>query len=404
MKNITIIGSTGSVGTQTLDVIREYPDDFKVVGLSCYKNIEKLEKQIKEFSPYAVAVVNEESAEKLRKKVDIDVYSGPKGLKEIAKLEYSDGLVTSVVGSAGIEPTIEAIKSGKKIYLANKETLVAAGPIVMKTAKKYEVEIIPIDDELAAIHQCLRCGRKSEVEKFILTCSGGPFRGMKRKDLESVTVEEALKHPSYKMGKKTTIDSATLMNKEKPKLTDLIKLAEKIKDKNLREKTIELLKEPKLSSKWNYKASDFEKIPAWIGAHHNYEGGLIEHTLSVTELSLMVAEYLKNRYQKNINLDYIIAGALLHDIGKLFEIVEREGGYDFTNFLVDHVRLGGAELYSRGFPEEVVHIVFAHAGGDVPRTIEAKIIDFIDNLDSTIESFGKEAQQLIYLLGDSLNV
>jgi len=188
------------------------------------------------------------------------------------------------------------------------------------------------------------------------------------------------------------------------KLNDLIKIAEEIKDRSLREKTIELLKDPKLSSGWNYKASDIEKIPAWIGAHHDYEGGLIEHTLSVTELSKMVSEYLKNRYKKDINIDFVIAGALLHDIGKLFEIKEAKNGFEFNEFIVDHNRVGGAEMYARGFPEEVVHIVFAHAGGNVPRTMEAKIVDFIDNLDSTIESFGNENQQLIYLLGDKLNV
>ncbi|MCD6477562.1 MAG: HD domain-containing protein [Candidatus Aenigmarchaeota archaeon] len=192
--------------------------------------------------------------------------------------------------------------------------------------------------------------------------------------------------------------------KDKPKLKDLIELAEKIKDKDLREKTIELLKDPKLSNNWEYKATNIERVPAWIGAHHDYAGGLIEHTLSVTELSIMAANYLKERYDKKINMDFVIAGALLHDIGKLFEMREENNEFKFNEFLIDHIRLGGSELYARGFPEEVVHIVFAHAGGDVPRTIEAKIVDIMDNLDSTVESFGKETHSLIYLLGDSLNV
>ncbi len=189
---------------------------------------------------------------------------------------------------------------------------------------------------------------------------------------------------------------------EKPKLEDLIKIVEKIKDKDLREKTLELIKDPKLSSKWNYKACAFEKAPAWIGSHHYYEGGLLEHTISVAELSLKVAEYLEKKYKKGINFDYLIAGAVLHDIAKIFEMKEEDGKWSFTNFLIDHVRVGGAELYARGFPEEVVHIVMAHAGGDVPRTLEAKIVDMMDNLDTTFEGFGREVQQLVYLIGDSL--
>jgi len=188
----------------------------------------------------------------------------------------------------------------------------------------------------------------------------------------------------------------------KQKLEDLIRIVEKIKNEELRKKTLEMIKNPKLSNNWNYKASDFEKIPAWIGSHHYYEGGLLEHTISVTELSLKVAEYLEKRYKKGIKFDFLIAGAALHDIIKLFEIKEKDEKWAFSEFIIDHVRIGGAELYARGFPEEVVHIVMAHAGGDTPRTLEARIVDMMDNLDTTFEGFGAEAQQLIYLLGDSL--
>ena len=182
----------------------------------------------------------------------------------------------------------------------------------------------------------------------------------------------------------------------------LIKIVERIKNKKLREQTMELIKNPKLSGGWKYKAADLKKAPAWIGSHHYYDGGLLEHTTSVAELSIKVAEYLERKYKKGINIDFVIAGAVLHDIAKLFEMREEDGKWVFNDFLIDHVRTGGAELYARGFPEEVVHIVMAHAGGDTPRTLEAKIVDMMDNLDTIYESFGKEVQQLVYLLGDSI--
>lgn len=185
------------------------------------------------------------------------------------------------------------------------------------------------------------------------------------------------------------------------KLKDLLEIAKKIEDKDLREKTINFLKDPKLSTNWNYKASDFEKIPAWIGDHHNFEGGLLVHTISVTEICIKLAEHFKKTYNKKINLDFLIAGSILHDIAKVFEIKKSGNKLSFNNFILDHVRLGAAELYARNFPEEVVHIVGAHAGGDTPRTIEAIILDIADNIDTRIENFGKE-QSLIYLLGESL--
>lgn len=190
------------------------------------------------------------------------------------------------------------------------------------------------------------------------------------------------------------------MTKEKPKIDDLIKIAEKIKDKELREKTIKFLKEPKLSNGWNYKASNFEEIPAWIGDHHNYEGGLLEHTLSVTEICISLAKHFEKTYEKKINLDFLIAGALLHDIAKVFEIRKEGEKFTFNNFILDHVRLGAAELYARGFPEEVVHMVGSHGGGDTPRTIEAIILNTADILDTSIENFGKE-RPVFYFLGDN---
>lgn len=213
-KRIAILGSTGSVGTQALDVARNLETD--VLGLAANSNIDLLEKQIKEFRPRMVSVGSEPLAEELRKKIDsseTEIYYGAEGLKKIAAMEETDTVVTSVVGITGLIPTMEAIRKGKNIALANKETLVAAGQIVMNEAKKYGVEILPVDSEHSAIFQSLMGNNKKDVSKIILTASGGPFRGRKREELECVTLEQALKHPNWSMGSKITIDSATLMNK-----------------------------------------------------------------------------------------------------------------------------------------------------------------------------------------------
>ena len=213
-EKISILGSTGSIGTQTLDVARNLK--LKVAGLAAYRNINLLAEQIKEFKPEAVSVENEEKAEELYKIIqdnDVKIYYGLEGIKKIAVLDGVETVVTSVVGIAGLEPTIEAIESGKNIALANKETLVAAGHIIMSKAKEKNVKILPVDSEHSAIFQCLAGNDIKEVSKIILTASGGPFRGKKLHELGKVSKEEALKHPNWSMGKKITIDSATLMNK-----------------------------------------------------------------------------------------------------------------------------------------------------------------------------------------------
>lgn len=213
-KRISILGSTGSIGRQVLDVARNLKLD--VLGLSAASNIDLLEEQVYEFRPRAVSVLDEDLANELRyrlKGLDIEVYSGEEGIVKIAVMDETDTVVVSVVGIAGLIPTLEAINSGKDIALANKETLVTAGQLVIENAKKKGVKILPVDSEHSAIFQCLAGNNRNRIEKIILTASGGPFRGMKANELEYVTVEQALKHPNWKMGNKITIDSATLMNK-----------------------------------------------------------------------------------------------------------------------------------------------------------------------------------------------
>lgn len=216
MKNISILGSTGSIGTQTLDVVRKNKEKFNILGLSGNTNIDLLEKQIEEFNPTLVAVMNEEKALELKNRLKDDktkVVHGLDGLTAVATLEKVDVVVTSVVGMIGLVPTIKAIESKKDIALANKETLVTAGEIVMKKAKENGVSILPVDSEHSAIFQSLMGYKNEDIGRIILTASGGPFRGLKKEALENVTVKEALKHPKWNMGKKISIDSATLMNK-----------------------------------------------------------------------------------------------------------------------------------------------------------------------------------------------
>ena len=215
MKKIAILGSTGSIGTQTLEVVRENKD-IEVLGLAAGNNIKLLEEQIREFRPKLVAVWKVEKAKELReniKDLDVKVVSGMDGLIEIAVMEESEILVTAIVGMIGIRPTIEAIKAGKDIALANKETLVTAGHIIMPLAKEHNVAILPVDSEHSAIFQSLQGNKRSQLHKILLTASGGPFRGRKREDLWNIQVEDALKHPNWEMGRKITIDSSTLVNK-----------------------------------------------------------------------------------------------------------------------------------------------------------------------------------------------
>ena len=215
MRHISILGSTGSIGTQTLDVVREH-GDIKVSALSCGRNIKLLEKQAREFKPSLVSVWDKNDAEELRVKLadtDIKVSYGMEGLIESATIEDADMIVTAIVGMLGIRPTIAAIKAKKAIALANKETLVTAGHIIIPLAKEYGVPILPVDSEHSAIFQALNGEESRRIHKLLVTASGGPFRGKKREELENVQVEDALKHPNWSMGQKITIDSATLVNK-----------------------------------------------------------------------------------------------------------------------------------------------------------------------------------------------
>ena len=215
MKKIAILGSTGSIGTQTLDVVREHPDELSVVALAAGRNKEKLREQIREFHPKVVSLSEEKMALEMKKELDgtgIEVLCGMEGLMAVAGIEEAD-VVTAVVGMMGILPTMEAIRKGKDIALANKETLVTAGHLIMPMAREHHVSILPVDSEHSAIFQCLHGERQKDVDKILLTASGGPFRGKTLKDLENVTLEDALKHPNWSMGQKITIDSSTMVNK-----------------------------------------------------------------------------------------------------------------------------------------------------------------------------------------------
>ena len=215
MRKITILGSTGSIGTQTLDVVRENKD-ITVVGISAGKNIRLLEQQIREFSPRLAVVWDEEDARALQETVrdlSVKVAWGMEGLLELASMEEADLMVTAIVGMIGLRPTIAAIQAGKDIALANKETLVTAGHLIMPLAREKGVSILPVDSEHSAIFQALHGGKKAQVRKLLITASGGPFRGRSKKELEQVTPADALKHPNWDMGQKITIDSATLVNK-----------------------------------------------------------------------------------------------------------------------------------------------------------------------------------------------
>lgn len=215
MKKIAILGSTGSIGTQTLEVVREQKD-IEVVALACGSNVSLLEKQIREFHPRAVALWKEEDARELKQRISdlqVEVYHGMEGLITISTMEGYDTLVTAIVGMLGLRPTVAAIQSGKHIALANKETLVTAGHIIMPLAKAHQVSILPVDSEHSAIFQSIHGERQNKISKILLTASGGPFRGKKRSELSNIQVEDALKHPNWAMGRKITIDSSTMVNK-----------------------------------------------------------------------------------------------------------------------------------------------------------------------------------------------
>ena len=215
MKKIAILGSTGSIGTQTLDVVAEH-GDIEVVAMSCGRNISLFEKQIRQFRPKLVSVWSEEDAKRLKLKLadmDIIVENGMDGLIDVAVYKEAQILVTAIVGMLGIRPTIAAIKAGKDIALANKETLVTAGHIIIPLAKENNVSILPVDSEHSAIFQSLQGEQHNKINRILLTASGGPFRGYTLDELKDVKVEDALKHPNWSMGRKITIDSSTLVNK-----------------------------------------------------------------------------------------------------------------------------------------------------------------------------------------------
>ena len=215
MKKIAVLGSTGSIGTQTLEIVREQKD-IEVVALACGSNVSLLEKQIREFHPRAVALWKEEDASDLKQRISdlqVEVYHGMEGLITISTMEGYDTLVTAIVGMLGLRPTVAAIQSGKHIALANKETLVTAGHIIMPLAKAHQVSILPVDSEHSAIFQSIHGERQNKISKILLTASGGPFRGKKRSELSNIQVEDALKHPNWAMGRKITIDSSTMVNK-----------------------------------------------------------------------------------------------------------------------------------------------------------------------------------------------
>lgn len=216
MRTIALLGSTGSIGVNTLDLVRQFPDRFKIYGLVAGRNLELLAKQIKEFSPRCVAIKNEEDLSRLRGLIGrrrVEILWGEDGASAVATASEVEVVVAAIVGAAGLMPTLSAVKAGKEIALANKEALVMAGELFVEAAKKKGIRLLPVDSEHSAIFQCLEGNRRDEVDKLILTASGGPFLHTPLKRLDKVTVEQALKHPNWKMGRKITIDSATMMNK-----------------------------------------------------------------------------------------------------------------------------------------------------------------------------------------------
>ena len=216
MRTLSILGSTGSIGTQTLDIVRKSDGKLKVCAIAGGSNISLLEKQAREFLPKLVCVGDDSLKDDLQialNDTDIKVVSGKEGLTDVAVFEDADTVVTAIVGMMGIIPTINAIKAGKDIALANKETLVTAGHIIMPLAKEHNISILPVDSEHSAIFQCIQGEKASQIHKLIITASGGPFRGFTKDELKDVTLEQALNHPNWSMGKKITIDSATMVNK-----------------------------------------------------------------------------------------------------------------------------------------------------------------------------------------------
>jgi len=216
VRSIALLGSTGSIGVSTLDLVRQFPERFKIHGMVAGRNLKRLATQIKEFSPRCVAIKNEEDVPRLRRLIGknrVEIFFGEKGATKVATATEVEVVLAAIVGGAGLMPTLKAVRAGKEIALANKEALVMAGELFVNEAKQRGIRILPVDSEHSAIFQCLQGNRRDEVDKLILTASGGPFLRTPLKRLDKVTVEQALKHPNWKMGQKITIDSATMMNK-----------------------------------------------------------------------------------------------------------------------------------------------------------------------------------------------
>lgn len=216
MKNIILLGSTGSIGASTLDIVAKFPEQFSILGLAAGTNDEKLEEQVRVFHPKLVALSDPKAAKRLRARVadlSVEILEGPRGVEELAAHPESDLVISAIVGAAGLIPTLEAIRAGRRVALANKEPMVMVGELMQEEARKQHIPIFPIDSEHSAIFQCMEGHRKQDIQRIILTASGGPFWDHSLEDMQQATLQQALKHPNWKMGDKITIDSATLMNK-----------------------------------------------------------------------------------------------------------------------------------------------------------------------------------------------
>lgn len=286
-KRVVILGSTGSIGTQTLDVIRQYKDEFEVVGLACNSNILLLQKQIQEFKPKYVAVSDEKAAQRLPKG-DFTLFDGDLAITSLCTVE-TDILLNALVGIEGLSPTITALKFGTTIALANKETLVTGGDIVMKLAKDNNIDILPVDSEHSAIWQCLDFNKDKKIDKILLTASGGAFRGKTKNEIKNIRAQDALKHPTWNMGNKVTIDSATLMNKG-------LEVIEAMHLFNMSPKDIEIIvhKESIVHSMIQYKDGSIigqlsypdMKLPIQVALNYPKRGDYLFSPLSFKDLTL----------------------------------------------------------------------------------------------------------------------
>ena len=341
-KRVIILGSTGSIGTQTLDVIREYKDEFEVVGLACNTNILLLQKQIQEFKPKYVAVSDEKAASRLPKG-DFTLFDGDMAITSICTIEC-DILLNSLVGIEGLAPTITAIKFGTNIALANKETLVTGGDIVMNLAKENNVSILPVDSEHSAIWQCMDFNKEKKIDKILLTASGGAFRGKTKDEIKNLKASDALKHPTWNMGNKVTIDSATLMNKG-------LEVIEAMHLFNMAPKDIEIIvhKESIIHSMIQYKDGSIigqlsypdMKLPIQVALNYPKRGEHLFTPLSFKDLTLHFEEVdLETFPCLKIALDVAskrglqptIMNAANEELVQLY-LQDKIGFYDISNYI-----------------------------------------------------------------------